>query len=85
MSWKRFLHHDMKNSIYTLYPRRKKDAFKISQVDPQIFRGVMSHSTSLSLDLRDHLPIAQREIHYLRTRLADIEDTLHACPWMQVR
>jgi hypothetical protein len=77
MSWNRSRHRDLKNSIYALYPWRKKDAFKISQVDPQIFRGVMSHSMSLSLDLSDHLLAAQREIHYLRTRLADIEDTLH--------
>jgi hypothetical protein len=38
----------------------------------------MSHSTSLSLDLSDHVLAAQREIHYLRTRLADTEDTLRA-------
>jgi hypothetical protein len=55
MSWNRSRHCDLKNSIYTLYPRRKKDAFKISQVEPQIFKGVMAHSTSISLDLSDHL------------------------------
>jgi hypothetical protein len=49
MSWNRSRHHDLKDSIYTLYPRRNKDAFKISRVDLQIFRGVMSHSKSLSL------------------------------------
>jgi hypothetical protein len=31
---------------------------------------------SLSLDLSDRLLAAQREIHYLRTRLADTVDTL---------
>jgi hypothetical protein len=78
MSWNRSRHRDLKNSIYALYPRRKKDAFKISRVDPQIFRGAMSHSMTLSLDLSDRLLAAQREIHYLRTRLVDTEDTLHA-------
>jgi hypothetical protein len=34
MSWNRSRHCDLKNTIYTLYPQRKKDAFKISQVDP---------------------------------------------------
>jgi hypothetical protein len=43
----------------------------------------MSHNTSLSLDLSDRLLAAQREIHYLRTRLADTEDTLHARQRMQ--
>jgi hypothetical protein len=43
----------------------------------------MSHSTSLSLDLSDRLLAAQREIHYHHTRLADTEDTLHACQRMQ--
>jgi hypothetical protein len=38
----------------------------------------MSHSTSLSLDLSERLLAAQREIHYLCTRLADTEDTLRA-------
>jgi hypothetical protein len=43
----------------------------------------MSHSTSLTLDLSDCLLAAQREINYLRIRLADIEDTPHACQRMQ--
>jgi hypothetical protein len=43
----------------------------------------MSHSTSLSLDLSDRLPVAQREIHYLCTRLANTEDTLRARQKMQ--
>jgi hypothetical protein len=38
----------------------------------------MSHSMTLSLDLSDCLLAAQREIHYLCTRLVDIEDTLRA-------
>jgi hypothetical protein len=84
MSWNRSRHSDRKNSIYTLYPWRKKDAFKISRVDPQIFGGVMSHSMSLCLDLSDHLLAAQREIHHLRSRLADTKDTLHARQRMQV-
>jgi hypothetical protein len=79
MSWNGSRHHDLKDSIYALYPWRKKDAFKISQGDPQIFRGAMSHNMSLSLDLSDHLLAAQRKIHYLRTRLPDTEDTLCAC------
>jgi hypothetical protein len=54
-SLNRSCHSDLKNSIYALYPRRKKDAFKITRVDQQIFRGAMSYSTSLSLDLSDHL------------------------------
>jgi hypothetical protein len=29
-SWNRSRHRDLKNSIYALYPQRKKDAFKIS-------------------------------------------------------
>jgi hypothetical protein len=66
-SWNRSRHHDLKDSIYALYPQRKKDAFKISRVDLQIFRGAMSHSTSLSLGLSDCLLAAQREIHYLHT------------------
>jgi hypothetical protein len=49
MSWKHSRHRDLKNSIYALYPRRKKDAFMISRVDPHIFRGAMCQSTSLSL------------------------------------
>jgi hypothetical protein len=36
----------------------------------------MSHIMSLSLDLSNRLLAAQREIHYLCTRLADTEDTL---------
>jgi hypothetical protein len=44
----------------------------------------MSHSMSLSLDLSDHLLVAQREIHYLRTRLVDIEDILRAHQRMQI-
>jgi hypothetical protein len=67
MSWNRSRHRNLKNSIYTLYPRRKMDAFKISQVDPQIFRGAMSHSTDISLNLSDRLLTAQREVHYLHT------------------
>jgi hypothetical protein len=43
----------------------------------------MSHSTSLSLDLSNRLLAAQREIHYLRTRLADTEDTMRARQRMQ--
>jgi predicted nucleic acid-binding protein len=78
MSCNRSRHRDLKNSIYTLYPQRYKDAFKISQVDPQIFRGAMSHTTSLSLALSDHLLAAQRQIHYLHTQLACTEDTLRA-------
>jgi hypothetical protein len=72
-SWNRSLHRDLKDSIYALYPQRKKDAFKISRVDPSIFRGAMGHTTSLSLDLSDRLLDAQREIHYHRTQLADTE------------
>jgi hypothetical protein len=83
MSWNHSQHHDLKNSTYALYPQRKKDAFKISRVDPQIFIGVMSHSTSLSLDLSDRLLATQREIHYLCTRPADIEDTQCARQRMQ--
>jgi hypothetical protein len=83
MSWNRSRHRDLKDSIYTLYPQRKKDAFKISRVDPQIFSGAMSHNTSLLLDLSDCLLVAQREIHYLRPQLADIEDTLCAHQRMQ--
>jgi hypothetical protein len=82
-SWNCSRHRDLKNSIYALYPPRKKDVFKISQVDLQIFRGAMSHSTSLSLDLSDNPLAAQREIHYLHTRLADTEDTLRARQRMQ--
>jgi hypothetical protein len=82
-SWNHSRHNDLKNSIYALYPQRKKDAFKISRVDPQIFRGAMSHSTSLSLDLSILLLAAQRQIHYLRSRLADTEDTLCAHQRMQ--
>jgi hypothetical protein len=44
----------------------------------KIFRGAMAHSMSLSLDLSDRIIATQREIHYLRTRLTDIEDTLRA-------
>jgi hypothetical protein len=83
MCWNCSRHRDLKNSIYALYPRRKKDAFKISCVDPLIFIGGMSHNTSLSLDLSDRLLSAQREIHYLGTRLADTEDTLCARQRMQ--
>jgi hypothetical protein len=36
----------------------------------------MSHNMSLSLDLSDSLLASQRQIHDLRTRLADTEDTL---------
>jgi hypothetical protein len=36
----------------------------------------MAHSMSLSLDLSDRLLASQREIHYLRTRLTDTEDTV---------
>jgi hypothetical protein len=43
----------------------------------------MFHSTSLSLDLSDHLLAAQREIHYLRTQPADTKDTLRARQRMQ--
>jgi hypothetical protein len=82
-SWNHSKHHDLKNSIDALYPRRKKDAFKISRVDRQISRGAMSHNTSLSLDLSNHLLAAQREINYLCTQLADIDDTLRACQRMQ--
>jgi hypothetical protein len=32
-SWNRSRHHDLKNSIYALYPLRKKYAFKISRVE----------------------------------------------------
>jgi hypothetical protein len=32
-SWNHSRHRDLKNSIYALYPQRKKDAFKISRVD----------------------------------------------------
>jgi hypothetical protein len=38
----------------------------------------MSDNMSLSLDLSDYLLAAQREIHYLCTRLVDIEDTICA-------
>jgi hypothetical protein len=75
MSWNRSWHHDLKDSIYALYTQRKKDAFKISRVDPQIFRKAMSHSMSLLA--------AQREIHYLRTHLVDKDDTMCACQKMQ--
>jgi hypothetical protein len=74
-SWHYSRHRDLKNSIYALYPQRKKDAFKISRVDPQIFIGAVSHNMILSLDLSSRLLIAQRDIHYLRV---DIEDTLCA-------
>jgi hypothetical protein len=83
MSWNRSRHRDLKNSIYALYPRRKKDAFKISRVEPQIFKGVMLHCMSPSMDLGDCLLATQREIHYLRTRLAGTEDTLRAHQRMQ--
>jgi hypothetical protein len=43
----------------------------------------MSHSMSLLLDLSDLALAAQREIHYLRPRLADTEDTLCAHQRMQ--
>jgi hypothetical protein len=43
----------------------------------------MPHSTGLSLDLSDRLFAAQREIHYLHTRLSDTEDTMRACERMQ--
>jgi hypothetical protein len=56
---------------------------KISPVDPQILRGAMSHSMCLSLDLSDLLLAAQREIHYLDTRLAYTEDTLRVRQRMQ--
>jgi hypothetical protein len=72
-----------RHSIYALYPQRKKVAFKIYRVGPQIIRGVMSHNTGFSLDLSDCLLTAQREIHYLCTRLADTEHTLRACEMMQ--
>jgi predicted nucleic acid-binding protein len=78
ISRNRSQHRDLKDSIYALYPRKKKDAFKISRVDPQIFRGAMAHIMSLSLDMSDRLLAAQREIHYLRTRLTHREDTLRA-------
>jgi hypothetical protein len=32
MSWNHSQHRDLKNSIYALYPQRKKDVLKISQV-----------------------------------------------------
>jgi hypothetical protein len=83
MSWNCSRHRDLNDSIYTLYPHRKKYAFKISRVDPQIFRGAMSQRTSLSLDLSDPLLAARREIHYHRTRLADTGDTLRAHQRMQ--
>jgi hypothetical protein len=78
MLWNHSQHRDLKNSIYALHPRRKKDAFKISQVDPQIFRGAMTHNMSLSLDLSDCQLAAKMEIHYLCTRLVDTKDTLRA-------
>jgi hypothetical protein len=84
-SWDPYQHHDLMDSIYTLYPLRKKDAFNISQVDLQIFRGVMYHSTNLSLDLSNRLLAAQREIRYLRTRQVDIEDIVHAHQMMHAR
>jgi hypothetical protein len=83
MSWNCSRHRDLKDSIYALYPQRKKDSFKISRVDPKIFRGAMSHNTGLSLDLSNCLLVAQREIHYLHTRLANTEDTLQAHQRMQ--
>jgi hypothetical protein len=36
----------------------------------------MPHNTSLSLYLSEYLFTAQTEIHYLRIRLVDTEDTL---------
>jgi hypothetical protein len=55
MSWNRSWYRDLGHSIYALYRQMKKDAFKISRVDPQIFKGVMSHSIGLSLNMSDHL------------------------------
>jgi hypothetical protein len=43
----------------------------------------MWHNTSLSLDLSECLLAAQREIHYLRTQMADTEDILRARQRMQ--
>jgi hypothetical protein len=43
----------------------------------------MVHNMSLSLDLSDRLLVTQRDIHYLRTWLADIGDTLRACLGIQ--
>jgi hypothetical protein len=38
----------------------------------------MAQNMSLSLELSDRLLAAQREIHYVCTRLLDTEDTLRA-------
>jgi hypothetical protein len=83
MNWSCSWHHDLMDSMYALYTRRKKDAFKISRVNPQIIRGAMAHNTRLSLDLSNRLLATQREIHNLHTQLADMQDTLHARQRMQ--
>jgi hypothetical protein len=37
ISWNRSWRRDLKDAIFALYPQRKKENFKISQVDLQIF------------------------------------------------
>jgi hypothetical protein len=66
---------DLKGSIYSLYPRRRKGTFKVSGVDPEFFKGAMVHSLNLSQELSTRLLAAQREIQSLRTRLGDTEAT----------
>jgi hypothetical protein len=47
-SWSCSQHHDLKNSIYALYPRRMKDAFKISSGPIDLQRSDVSQHESLS-------------------------------------
>jgi hypothetical protein len=68
----------LKDSVYSLFPRRKKNIFKVSGVKIDVPKTMTIHSQNLNIQLSSRLNTAQKEIHFLHTQLSDIEKTMRS-------
>jgi hypothetical protein len=76
MSFNRTRRDKLKGSIYSLFPQRKKNTFKVSGVKNDVPKTMTIHSQNLNVQLSSRFHTAQKEIHFLRNQLRDFEKTM---------
>jgi hypothetical protein len=77
-TYSRRYHDELRNTVYHLLRRRKKNKFKVSRVKADVPRMLMVRPQDVFVKMSTHLQTAQQEIQKLRDQLRDSDAMIRA-------
>jgi hypothetical protein len=77
-TYSRRYHDELRNTVYHLLPRRKKNKFKVSGVRTDVPSMLIVHHQDVFVEMRTCLQTTQQEIQKLRDQLRDSDAMVRA-------